>query len=211
MMNNPPDVSLDDFTAAKEIFEKLHDLPSDRQQRVLRWVAEGLGLMPVVGTQAPTTLAPIAHPGGAPLGMAPTPEPLRHGPGPHLDIKSFVLQKSPTSDMQFAAVVAYWYRFEAPPAERKETITSDVLIEAARLSGRKRPPKPRMTLTNAKNQGYLDSVSRGEYSINSVGENLVAMTLGGDGAPAPRRGKKKANAKKPSRSKKPGSTKSKSR
>lgn len=213
MMSNPPDASLDDFTAAKEIFEKLHDLPSDRQQRVLRWVAEGLGLMPVIGTQAATaqTASPsLAQLGGSTHVPTPAPEPLRHGLGPHLDIKSFVLQKSPTSDMQFAAVVAYWYRFEAPPAERKDTITSEVLIEAARLSGRKRPPSPRMTLTNAKNQGYLDSASRGEYSINSVGENLVAMTLGGDGTPAPRKRKKtkkKASAKTSRRSKKPGAKK----
>ena len=36
-----------------------------------------------------------------------------------------------------------------------------------------------MTLNNAKNQGYLDSAERGAFQINSVGENLVAMTLPG--------------------------------
>ena len=34
----------DDFEAAKVVFEELKDLPPDRQERVLRWVAEGLGV-----------------------------------------------------------------------------------------------------------------------------------------------------------------------
>ena len=35
-----------------------------------------------------------------------------------------------------------------------------------------------MTLNNAKNMGLLDSGSEaGRFAVNSVGENLVAMTL----------------------------------
>jgi hypothetical protein len=34
----------DDFEAAKVVFEKLKDLPPDRQERVLQSVAEGLGV-----------------------------------------------------------------------------------------------------------------------------------------------------------------------
>jgi len=42
--------------------------------------------------------------------------------------------------------------------------------------------------------GYLDSVDRGRFAVNSVGENLVAMTLPGEA----RSGKstKRAGAKK---------------
>ncbi|WP_425905918.1 hypothetical protein [Nitrobacter sp. TKz-YC02] len=39
-----------------------------------------------------------------------------------------------------------------------------------------------MTLTNAKNAGYLDSAGSGKFKLSSVGENLVAITLPGDGA-----------------------------
>jgi hypothetical protein len=39
-----------------------------------------------------------------------------------------------------------------------------------------------MTLTNAKNAGYLDSAGHGAYKINTVGENLVAVTLPGEGS-----------------------------
>ena len=92
--------------------------------------------------------------------------------------------KSPKSDQQFAAAVAYFYRFEAPPDQRRDSIDSDALQEAARLVGRKRLGKPLATLNNAKAAGYLDSGSRGEFSINSVGENLVAMALPTGGAAA---------------------------
>lgn len=166
---SPPD----DFTAAKEVFEKLKDLSRDRQQRVLRWVAEGLGVTP----STTSLLVPTErNASNAPNDTSDEPVlPTLHS---HKDIRSFVADKNPTSDMQFAATVAYWYHFEAPPAQQRNTIDSRLLQDAARQSGRKRPPHPRQTLNNAKNQGYLDSVSRGEFAINSVGENLVAMTLG---------------------------------
>jgi hypothetical protein len=100
------------------------------------------------------------------------------------DIKSFIATKNPKSDVQYAAVVAYYYRFEAQESDRKESITSEVLQQSTRLAGRKRLEKPIMTLNNAKNLGYLDSAARGEFRINTVGENLVAMTLPGQEANA---------------------------
>ncbi len=132
---------------------------------------------------------------------APTPnedQPRGADEGSPVDIKSFVLQKSPRSDMQFASVVAFWYRFEAPPAQRSDSINGSMLQEAARLAGRRRPPNPGTTLNNAKNHGYLDSAGKGAFALNSVGENLVAMTLGGDGSaevPAPGRRKRKPGRK----------------
>jgi hypothetical protein len=162
----------DDFDIAKGIFDQLKDLPAERQQRVLRWIAEGLGVPPT-GSQPP------APPGGG-VATPPIPpaSPAPSGAGP-TDIKSFIAAKSPKSDQQFAAAVAYFYRFEAPPAQRRDSVNGDVLQEAARLAGRKRLGNPRVTLNNAKAAGYLDSPSPGEFTINSVGENLVAMTLPG--------------------------------
>jgi hypothetical protein len=86
--------------------------------------------------------------------------------------------------MQFAAVVAYFHRFEVPQANQKEAITSEDLQDAARLSGRSRFRSPTVPLNNAVNQGYLDRAGRGTYRINAVGENLVAMTLPGTGGEA---------------------------
>jgi hypothetical protein len=188
---NPPD----DFEVAKSIFEKLKDVSRERQERVLRWVAEGLG---------------VSIPAALPSGQAShVPSSLTHPqpsaqvvPQPARDINSFVEAKNPRSDQQFAATVAYYYRFEAPPAERKESINAKLVQEAARLVGRKRLTNPKATLNNAKNSGYLDNKERGEFGINTVGENLVVMTLPGDGKPeVSSRRKRKRQVKRSVRSK----------
>jgi hypothetical protein len=99
-----------------------------------------------------------------------------------VDVKTFVAAKKPKSDQQFATVIAYYYRFESAPESKKDSINRDVLIEAVRLVGWKRMPDPNKTLNNAKAAGYLDSNTPGEFTVNSVGENLVAMTLPGSSA-----------------------------
>jgi len=161
----------DDFGVGKAVYEQLKDLAPERQERVLRWVAEGLGL----------SLFSRPVPAASPqLGPAPGPGPAVGGAS-STDIKTFVAVKNPKSDNQFAATVAYFYRFEAPPTQRRNTIDGQTLQEAARLAGRKRLGNPRITLNNAKAAGYLDGAAPGEFAINSVGENLVAMTLPGGG------------------------------
>lgn len=192
---------IDDFEAAKAVFQQLRDLPRERQERVLRWVAEGLGLRPPVAAsrsgegspEAPGAPPPstVAAPSGAPSATS-------------TDIKSFIATKKPSSDQQFATAVAYYYRFEAPPAQRREVINTEILQEAARLAGRKRLPRPLVTLNNAKRQGYLDSTNRGEFSINTVGENLVAMTLPAGAQTtsqrrAPNRGRRQPAASRPTK------------
>lgn len=184
----------DDFDIAKGIFDQLKDLPTERQQRVLRWIAEGLGVAPPGAPTLP------AHSPMAPMAPNPPPSTVTGGTGT-TDIKSFITAKAPKSDTQFAAAVAYFYRFEAPPAQKRDSINGDALQEAARLASRKRLANPRNTLNNAKAAGYLDGATPGEFTINSVGENLVAMTLpsGGETAITKRaavRGRKKATPKK---------------
>jgi hypothetical protein len=167
-----------DFEIAKAVADRLKGIEKERQQRILRWVAESLNLDfgialamerrggETAGHSGPTTPAPA------------DPHLLQRQHG-RMDIKSFVDSKKPKSDVQFAAVVAYYYRFEAPVETRKDPIDAEVFQEAARLAGRRRLPKPLVTLNNAKMLGYLDSSERGKFRINSVGENLVAMTLPG--------------------------------
>ncbi|MFZ5875167.1 MAG: hypothetical protein ACOYXU_02045 [Nitrospirota bacterium] len=172
-----------DFDAAKAISDQLKGMEKDRQQRILRWVAESLDITLHVKTPShePATEKASAHGG---LAIAEPVVPAARAP----DIKTFVESKRPKSDMQFATVVAYYYCFEADAGRRSETLTADQLLEAARLSGWNRPPRPSMTLNNAKNQGYLDSAGKGAFRINSVGENLVAMTLPGENGKPPARG-----------------------
>ena len=166
-------LEIEDFDTAKAIFEKLKDIPAERRRRILSWVAEGLGIV----LQA-TAMSTTPH---APLSPATPALPVQPPQASGTDIKTFVATKAPKSDVQFAATVAYYYRFEAPPASRRDTIDGDALQEAARLAGRARLSNPRVTLNNAKSLGYLDGTSPGEFGINSVGENLVAMTLPGNG------------------------------
>jgi hypothetical protein len=167
-MTSPVDP--DDFDIAKAIAAHIKDLPKERRERVFRWVAESLGLSSPLSR--PTAIAPtLAMPSDA-MSTAP---PL----GGKRDIKSFVTAKAPKGDAQFATAVGYYYRFEAPPDQQRQSINSEMLQESTRLVGRPRFSNPLNTLNNAKKAGYLDNISRGEFSINSVGENLVAMTLPG--------------------------------
>lgn len=192
-----------DFDVAKSLFDHLRPLDRERQQRILRWVAESLEI--TLHVKPTGSLAVAEPPPSGEQPQIPSSPQTRESQG--ADIRTFVDNKSPKSDVQFAAVVAYYYRFEAPQADRRETITSELLQASSRLTGRKRLDKPNTTLNNAKNLGYLDSAGRGEFRINTVGENLVAMTLpsgqgeapsGGSSQRPPRKrtGKKRSAANK---------------
>src|SRR5262245_57981645 len=179
-----------DFDAAKAVAEQLKDMEKERQQRILRWVAESLNLDLGIAAAAERGTAETT----ANRGHISPHEGAQLTHQRSADIKSFVDSKRPKSDVQFATVVAYYYRFEASAEKRMESIDAETLQEAARLAGRRRLSKPLKTLNNAKTLGYLDSAERGQFRINSVGENLVAMTLPGTGQERPR---KKSQPRKP--------------
>jgi hypothetical protein len=153
----------DEFDAARMIVEVLKDLKPDEQARVFRWAQEKLGM----------------------VGISPRPAAISFSGDPPIvrvsesgDIRSFIQSKNPTNDVQFAAAVAYYYAFEAPPDGKKTEIGSKDLQEAARLAQRARLTEPAVTLNNAIKRGYLDRGSaRGMFRLNTVGENLVAMGL----------------------------------
>lgn len=154
-----------EFDAAKIIAETLAGLDRPQQERALRFASEALGL------KMPEAAIAARQPD-----YSPSVENVRE-PTRALDIKQFTESKAPQSDQQFAAVVAYYYQFEAPAHARRDTINVEFLGEAARLATRKRPG--RHALNNAKKAGYLDSAGHGEFRLNTVGENLVAITLPG--------------------------------
>lgn len=177
-MNKP----LDDLEAVRKVVDALDGFEPKDKERILRWAREKLGLT-TQPRDAPLTSPLVTElPGAAPPG----------GGSQGTDIRTFVAKKNPTSDTQFAATVAYYYRFEAPPHLRKDSITSADLQDACRQVDRERIVHAAQTLVNAHAQGLLDRGERGTYVINTVGENLVAMALpsGGAAQPAPRRKKK---------------------
>lgn len=169
-MPNPSD----DLEAVRTIVAALESFKPDEQRRIVRWSAEKLGLsLPTEAGGGGRSSAAAGEGEGSE-----TPGRPRSG----RNIRSFVSDKNPTTDNQFAATVAYYYRFEAPESERKDSITAEDLQEACRRVGRRRLNRPSQTLVNAHTVGLLDKAERGSYTINAVGENLVAMTLPSDAA-----------------------------
>ena len=175
----------DDLEAVRVITEAVEGFEPEDKERIIRWALERLKLLHLAGPsthlqpqvqQPPTTTVPPAVNTGI------------------KDLRTFVDEKQPKSDVQFAATVAFYHRFEAPADQRKENVNAEDLKEACRLVNRERLKNPLQTLSNARNLGLLDSAGRGLFTINSVGENLVAMTL--PSTPGNTRPKNKRAAKK---------------
>src|SRR2546425_13073716 len=107
-----------DFMAAEEIKAILHGRDKIEQERIIRWVTESLGLVGSPSILAATPMPPAGvgtiSPANAPSFGIPTQR--------SKDIKTFINEKNPKSDVQFAAVAAYFYRFESSLGERKEVI-----------------------------------------------------------------------------------------
>ncbi len=195
-MSSPPTANpkKSPLEAAQKIVDELNGLTTEQQSLAIKFALETLGLQ-----TSPVVSSPVQS-----VQQAPTPTPT--GTDHSADIRTFTSMKAPNSDQQFTAVVAYFYQFEAKPEERRDTINAETMKEAARLAGRPQVARWNMTLTNAKNAGYLDAVGSGSFKLSSVGENLVAITLPGNaGTPsAPTRKKlpKKTAKKKFSNKKK---------
>lgn len=181
-MTNPSD----DLEAVRIIVSTLEGFDEKDQERILRWVREKLGLLTSVAQPHPVT---------TPKSITATPEESENKTK-IFDIGTFVKSKNPANDVQFAATVAYYFRFEAPENEQKENIEGSDLQEACRKANRTRLNDPATTLNNAYKLGLLDKgTERGKYSINSVGENLVAMTLPQQTTPPSSRPKKQKTKK----------------
>jgi hypothetical protein len=185
----------DDLEAVRTISAALSGFSPEEQERILRWVREKVGLAPmargVPEMRTGQTTAPVASPKPSETTNA-----VRETASAK-DLKSFTGVKKPKSDVQFAAAVAYFYRFEAPPEQRKSEIDATILQDACRLAGRARLNNPLKTLNNAKSLGLLDSGSeKGKFTINTVGENLVAMTLPDQGGGAAKTKRAKDSTKK---------------
>ncbi|MEW6688061.1 MAG: hypothetical protein AB1452_03110 [Pseudomonadota bacterium] len=178
----------DDLEAVRALAEALKGFDPADQERIIRWAREKLGL-----PQAPAAINPPRFP---PIATADE-LPVQPGGAQNQDIRTFIASKNPQTDNHFAAAVAYFYRFVAQGEQHKEAISADDLQNATRMVNRGRLKRPDQTLVNAHNAGLLDKAGRGAYSINTVGENLVAMALPG-GATGAKPLRKQAKGKKKS-------------
>jgi len=113
------------------------------------------------------------------------------------DIRSFKEEKSPRTDIEMAAVMAYYLKEMAPPEDRKEGVTAEDVEKYFKQAGHRLPKSLGQTLRNARNAGYFDSPAEGEFRLNAVGHNLVAHSLPRASAETkPKRKKKASSAKK---------------
>lgn len=179
---------VDDLEAVRILAETLQPFTSEDRERIIRWAREKLGMTtgvapapatrPQTSVDTPRDSAVAVSQGG-------------------VDIKTFVTEKAPKSDVHFAATVAYFYQFKSPESQRKDSITKEDLVKACREVQRKQPKVPAQVLVNAYHDGLFDRGGKGSYKLNSVGENLVAMALPGtnDTAKAPKRTRKAATRK----------------
>lgn len=172
---------LDDLDAVRKIVEALEGFKADEQERILRWSREKIGMATSAPQKSLASTAATSTGGQVGTGQ------------PRKDIRTFIDEKNPTADTHLAATIAYYYRFEAPEADRRDAIDTDFLRHALRLSGRPGALKhPGTALRNAVTTGLMDRVGAGSYTVNSVGENLVGMTLPAEGIKRPRRTKQQS-------------------
>lgn len=154
-----------ELNAIKTIIEILKGLDDEARERTLKYVTEHLHLS-MMG------LAPsLPHPRPDASKLFPM-EPLTAN-----DIRTFKEQKKPKSDIEMAALVAFYLSELTPADEKKGYITSQDITKYFKQAGFKLPKYPRFTLSNAKNAGYFDQKTKGQYKLNPVGYNLVAYSL----------------------------------
>lgn len=157
--------------AAQKIVAVLHGMNKDDQSLAFQFAMQTLR----ISVQTPHVLPTPTH-SQVPILNAPV---APSGIGHSTDIKAFTAAKAPKSHQQFAAVVAYFYQFEAPASQRRNSIDAPTMKDAARLVVWGQVKDWNMTLNNATRAGYLDRAERGAFKLSSVGENLVAITLPG--------------------------------
>jgi hypothetical protein len=167
---------IDDLDAVRIVVDTLKQFQNDEQVRIIKWAAEKLNI--TISNNFNSSSQKFESETKANQNNESAP----NANGSKIqDIRTFIAEKKPQSDIQFAAAVAYYYQFVAPPDKHKGAIGKEDLLTACREANYRRVDT-KNTFNNAHNAGLLDRVDRGMFSINNVGENLVAMTLPGQGA-----------------------------
>jgi len=162
-----------ELAAIRSIANTLKPFEPDARRRVLQYATQHLGIVDV-----PTGKVPAAP--TTPAGSGEGIEGLQAGSGDKdkiVDIRRFKEEKNPKSDVQMAAVVAYYLAKLAPEELRQDSIMADDIEKYFDQGGYRLPRNSSMTLVNAKNAGYLDPAGHGKYKINPVGHNLVVHNL----------------------------------
>ncbi|HXH05990.1 MAG TPA: hypothetical protein VNI83_05295 [Vicinamibacterales bacterium] len=178
-----------ELSAIHAILAALTALDNEERKRVISYVFQRLGFSPAPALQPGQTLTPPTAAFSSPRTVAAA-----------TDIRSLAEQKKPRSAVEMAVLVAYYVAEVAPTDERKNEITTEDVRKYFKQANYPLPRRPRKTLFDAKNAGYLDGGSaRGSYKLNPVGYNLIAHNLpapGSDTPARPTRGRLKRKRKK---------------
>jgi hypothetical protein len=158
----------EELAAIKTVLNVLTPLKTDARNNVIEYVFRRLGMT------APAAASPAAPPPAATL-AAPPSHPSPHGAPTLLSLTE---QKKPRSANQMVAVLAYYLAHHAPADQRRNYVVADDIQKYFLQANFELPTgPPSMTLVNAKNAGYLDVISAGQYRLNPVGHNLVTHKL----------------------------------
>jgi len=93
------------------------------------------------------------------------------------DIRTLKEKKRPANATEMAVLVAHYLSDIAPESERRETIGTGEISKYFQQADYRATGQPRVILHRAKNAGYLDSATRGQYQLNPVGRNLARQGL----------------------------------
>ena len=178
-----------ELNAIVKLLDALNPLDSNARLNVLRYVFERLKIEFVAPPGASSSPAQ-AQGNGKPEAAATKSDQIGK------DIRTFREDKSPSSAIEMAAVVAYYLNHLAPIDGRKDTVSARDINKFFHQANFPLPKSAPMTLVHTKNAGYLDQVGHGQYRLNPVGYNLVAHRL-----PTPS-GSKIKSTKKPPKSQK---------
>jgi hypothetical protein len=160
----------DGVSAITTVIAALKPLDEKTRKNVLDFVLKQLGIELMVAADPdeakPNSRTPLKTP------AIPTPA------GEQVDIRSLGEQKHPKTVNEKVALVAYYLRNLAPQDERRDHIVAADISRYFVEAGFALPIGPaNMTLTNAKNAGYLNSAGPGQYRLNAVGHNLITHRL----------------------------------
>jgi len=164
-----------ELAAIKAILEALSPLDSAQKQSTMLYVLGRLNLSSLTaheqkktGQTTPLLLAREQD-------VVPVPRPAEV-----TDIRTLKEEKTPTSAVQMAVLVAYYLSRIVPPEERLEAIGTAEIDKYFDQAKYPLPKSSAVLLVDAKKAGYMESTQRGKYKLNPVGYNLAVHGMGAE-------------------------------
>lgn len=193
------DDAADEGKAISTLMSVLKPLEPEARTHVIEFVLKRLAITLNSSAPSQSTTGPMAK-------NAPSLPEVQFEPEPRVsesptDIRSFADLKRPSTVNEKVAVVAFYLaHLASPPEQRDYLIADDIKPYFIQADFELPTAPPRITLSNAKNAGYLNGLGDGQFRLNSVGYNLVAHKLPAQDVGVKKRAtKKKAKKSKPNK------------